>query len=171
VFVGTFSIVGYASGSERQQGIHGERWFPVRFGVPLWLRSGTVVRADFDVDAKFGALSLTVTPPLVFRTSLQAATAYVAGHRQGSVVFVIQSPGWYSLMHDATPVGGPRCPRQRSMAEIIVGSSDCPTYDVSYRVVWRLANASVATAGLPRLNVPRPNERLVTQYIGASAIP
>lgn len=166
VFVGAFSIVGYASGSERQQGFHGERWFPLRFGVPIWLQSGTVVRADYDVNAKFGALSLTVAPPLMFRTSLQAATAYVAGHRQGSVAFVIQSPGWYSLVNNTTPIGGPRCPRQRSMAEIMIGSSDCPTFDVSYRVVWRLTDAAQTASGVPRLAVPRPNETLVTRHIG-----
>jgi hypothetical protein len=166
VFVGAFSIVGYASGSERQQGFHGERWFPLRFGVPLWLPAGAAVRADYDIDAKFGALSLTVTPPLVLRTSLQAATAYVPGRRQGSVLFVIQSPGWYSFVNDTTPIGGPRCPRQRSMAEFIVGSSDCPTYDVSYRVVWRLADAARTPSDVPRLAVPRPNETLVTRHIG-----
>lgn len=165
VLVGAFSIVGYASGSERQQGFHGERWFPLAFGMPLWLPAGSIVQADYDIDAKFGALALTVTPPLVFRTSLQAATFYVAGRRQGRVAFVIQSPGWYSLGHDTTPISGPLCPRQRSMAEIMIGSSDCPTYDVSYRVVWRLADRQGLARDLPRLNVPRPHETLATAYI------
>jgi hypothetical protein len=171
VFAGIFSVVGYASGSERQEGFHGERWFPLAFEVPLWLPAGAVVRADYDIDAKWGSLSLTVTPPLVFRSSLQAATAYVSGRRQGSVLYVIQHPGWYSLVHDTTPLGGPRCPKERTMAQIMIGSSDCPTYDVTYRVVWRLADATALAAGLPRLDVPRPNEKLVTLYIGAAAIP
>jgi hypothetical protein len=171
VFVGAFSIVGYASGSERQQGFHGERWLPLAFGVPLWLPAGSVVRADYDIDAKWGSLSLTVTPPLVLRTSLQAATAYVSGRRRGGMLFVIRHPGWYRLMHDTTPLGGLLCPRQRSMAQIMIGSSDCPTYDVSYRIVWRLADVAALVSGLPRLDVPRPNEALVTHYIGASAIP
>ena len=55
------------------------------------------------MDATFGALSLTVAPPLVLRTPLQAATAYVAGKRTGSVLFVAQTPGWYTCP-DARPL-------------------------------------------------------------------
>jgi hypothetical protein len=165
VIAGAFSIVGYASGNERLWGFYGERWFPLRFGLPMWLPSGTAVRADYVVDAKFGSLSLTVWPPVLLRTSLQAATAYVPGRRQGSVLFVIQSPGWYSLNNNATSIGGPRCPRERSLAEIVVGSRDCPAYDVSYRVVWRLVDAQRVPATVPRLTVPRPNEALVSRHI------
>ena len=47
---------------------------------------------------------------------------------------------------------------------MLIGSSDCPTYDVSYRVVWRLAELGRAAPDTARLNVPRPNEKLVTKY-------
>lgn len=165
LYAGVFSLVGYASGQERQQGFSSERWFPLQFGAPVWIAAGRAVQADFEVDARFGALSLTVWPPVVLRTSMQAATAYVAGRRSGSVLFVVGNSGWYSLHTDPTPVGGARCPRQRGMAEVLIGSSDCPTYDVSYRVVWRLADPGRTAADVPRLHVPRPHEPLATTYI------
>jgi hypothetical protein len=162
---GAFSLVGFEYRSQRQEGIGSTSWFPIRLGIPIWLAAGGAVEADFDVDARFGAVTFTVTPPLFLRTSLQSATAYVEGRSRGRVLFVAQTPGWYSFYSDPTPVGGPRCRGpDTTMLDIFKGSRDCPTYDVSYTVTWRIADPHRAPA-TARLAVPRPYEKLVTTRI------
>jgi hypothetical protein len=121
---------------------------------------------DFDVDAKFGAVTLTVTPPIWLRTSLQAATAYVEGRRAGSLLFIAEAPGWYSFDAEPTANGGPRRGKPSlDLHRMIVGDRDCPVYDVSYSVTWRVAGNQDFARAVPRLKVPRPNGMLVTLRI------
>jgi len=134
--------------------------------MPVWLNERQGITADFDVDAKFGAVTLTVTPPIWLRTSLQAATAYVEGRRAGSLLFIAEAPGWYSFDAEPTANGGPRRGKPSlDLHRMIVGDRDCPVYDVSYSVTWRVAGNQDFARAVPRLKVPRPNGMLVTLRI------
>jgi hypothetical protein len=166
VLTGIVTVVGYEAGSETQTGATRTSILPVDIGIPVWLREGQGVTADFDVDARFGAVTLTVAPPIWLRTSLQAATAYVEGKRAGSVLFIAQAPGWYTFESRSSPLGGPRCSKpELDLKRIIVGDRDCPTYDVRYSVTWRIAGEEALAGSAPRLSVPRPNGKLVTLRI------
>jgi hypothetical protein len=166
LYGGAVTLIGYESGSERHQGWSTTYWFPVAFRLPvIWLHAGDAVRADYDVDAPYGALAIDVAPPLILKTSLQTATAYVEGQRSGSVMFIAQTPGWYVFWATPSVLGGPRCPEPPDLAKSFLGLSKCVGYDVTYRVTWRLTDAREAHAGVPRLTVPRPNEKLVTLRI------
>lgn len=162
--VGAVSLVGFEYRSQRQTGFTGTSWFPFQVGMPIWLNAGGAVQADYDVQADFGAVMLSVAPPLVLKTSLQTATAYVEGKRAGSVLFVAQAPGWYSFWASPTPNGGPRCRGPNTtISDVMIGSSACPTFDVTYTVTWRMADAQRTATS--RLYVPRPHETLVTTRI------
>jgi hypothetical protein len=162
---GAVSLIGFEYRSERQTGFTGTSWFPLRLGMPIWLNAGGAVRADYDVQADFGAVILSVAPPLVLKTSLQTASAYVEGKRAGSVLFVAQTPGWYSFSASPTSNGGPRCRGPNTtISDVMIGSAACPTFDVTYTVTWRMADAQQAPA-TSRLYVPRPHETLVTTRI------
>lgn len=156
---GVVTIVGYQSETGSQYGFSSTSWFPVKLTVPVWLDAGSAVEADYEVDATNGSAVLVVGPPLLMRSSpLQRAVVYVSGKRSGSVTFISQAAGWYSLNASPSPIDGPRCPRQRGMAETMIGSSDCPTYVVSYKVTWRLTNARAAPAGTARIVIPTSAE-------------
>jgi hypothetical protein len=80
---------------------------------------------------------------------------------------VAPTAGWYSFWSDPSPLGGPRCHgKDVRMADILIGRSDCPAYDVSYRVHWHKTDAHRPAAGALRLTVPRAHESLVTARIG-----
>jgi hypothetical protein len=165
LYGGAITLIGYQSGTERHQGWSTTRWFGLDVRLPvIWLDAGDAVRGDYEVEAPFGSLTLSVAPPLILRTSLQTATAYVEGQRRASVAFVVQEPGWYVFWASPSVIGGPRCPGGTNLAKAFLGLSECPGYEVSYRVTWRIAEARHA-AGLPRMNVPRRNETLVTLRI------
>jgi hypothetical protein len=163
---GMVSFVGYEARTERQAGATRTSTFPIEVGIPVWLRAGQAIRADFDVDARFGAVTLTVAPPLWLRTSLQSATAYVEGRRSDAVLFMVQAPGWYTFKAEPTSIGGPRCgPKSLDLKHIVIGDAQCPVYDVSYRVTWRLAAEQDFGRPLARLEIPRPNGTLVVLHI------
>ena len=126
-------------------------------GLPVvWLRQGSAIRADYAVDAEFGALELRVSTPL----RMQSATANVAGRRHGSVLFVAQTAGFYSYGLDPTPVGGPRChPPGTTMLQVVVGDSKCPTYKLRFKVSWHLANAADTAGATARIAIPAKSER------------
>jgi hypothetical protein len=164
---GAISVIGYESDSTSQQGAMRTRILPLSLRLPVWLAAGQAVRADYEVDARFGAVTFTVAPPLVLRTSLQAATAYVEGRRSGSVVFTAQAPGWYTVRSDASPLGGPRCGSPSlSPRDLLIGRPDCPIFDVNYSVTWHLAGSAAASTGaMARLAIPPPHGTLVTVRI------
>ncbi len=140
LFTGLVTFVGYEATTERQVGASRTTIFPVEFRLPVWLQERQAIRADFDVDARFGAVILRVKPPLWLSTPLQSAVAYVEGKRAGSVLFVAEAAGWYNFEAEGSPNGGPRCgPPYLDAKHIIFGDSKCPTYDVTYRVTWRIA--------------------------------
>lgn len=162
---GAVTLIGYESGWERHQGWSTTFWFPIAFRLPVaWLPAGGAMRADYEVDAPHGSLAIDVAPPLILKTSLQTATAYVEGKRHGSVLFVAQTPGWYVFWSTPSVLGGPRCAETPNLAKHLAGTTSCVGYEVGYRVVWRLADPH-RNAGIPRLDVPRPNETLVTLRI------
>ena len=165
---GAFTLIGYEAQTKSQRGATSTRTgWATRFGVPVWLAEGRAIQADFDVDARFGAVLLRVAPPLPLRTSLQSAVAYVEGKRAGSVTFVAEAAGWYTFEADPTPLGGPRCGKPELDARrMLIGDPDCPIYDVSYQVTWRLAGDGAASRGAPRLSIPRPHGKLATLRIG-----
>jgi hypothetical protein len=170
LLTGAVTFVGYEAKTQSQTGAVRTSYWPISFGMPaVWLEAQQGIRADFAVDASFGAVAFTVAPPLPLRTSLQAATAYVEGKRAGSVLFVAGAPGWYTFKADPSPLGGPRCGSpELSLHNMVIGNPKCPAYDVSYSVTWQLAlqrDPGVAHA-LPRLTVPGPNGMLVTLRIG-----
>jgi hypothetical protein len=163
---GAISVIGYESDSTSQQGAMRTRILPLSLRVPVWLAAGQAVRADYEVDARFGAVTFTVAPPLVLRTSLQAATAYVEGRRNGSVLFTAQAPGWYTVRSDASPLGGPRCGSPSlSPRDLLIGRPDCPVFDVNYSVTWHLAGSAASTGAMARLAIPPPQGTLVTVRI------
>ncbi|NVO17684.1 MAG: hypothetical protein HXX10_26975 [Rhodoplanes sp.] len=135
---------------------------------PVWLPTGGAVRADYEVDAELGSVAVSVSPPLLLKTSLQTATAYVAGRRSGSIVFVAREAGWYRFWSDATPIFGRRCHAPgASMVDIITGSDGCSSYKARYKVAWHLAGrAEPAAAGHVTIPIPAPNEKLATVRIG-----
>lgn len=164
---GVVTIIGYHSETGSQHGFSSVSWFPVDLSMPVWLDAGGAVRADYEVDAPQGSALLGVGPPLPMRSSLlQKAVVWVSGKQSGSITFVSQAPGWYFMDAAPSPLGGPRCPRGRSLAETMIGSSDCPTYVVSYRVIWRLTSARATSAGTARIAIPRSGEDLATLHIG-----
>lgn len=163
---GVVTFVGYEARSETLVGAGRSSTFPIEVVMPVWLAEGQAIRADFEVDAAFGSVSLRVAPPLWWRTPLQAATAYVEGKRSGSILFVAGAPGWYMLEAEPSAIGGPRCgPAHLDLKHIVIGDPKCPVYDVNYRVTWHLAAAQDLTGALPRLQVPRANGTLATLHI------
>jgi hypothetical protein len=165
LLTGAVTLVGYASATKAQSGAVSTSTWSMSFGVPVvWLGAQQAIRADFDVDARFGAVTLTVAPPLPLRTSLQAATAYVEGTRTGSVVFVAEAPGWYTFSAEPSPLGGPRCGTPGlSLRNMLAGNPDCPVYDVRYSVTWHLAQGQAHAVA--RVSVPRPNGQLAVVRI------
>jgi hypothetical protein len=163
VLTGFVTFIGYEARAEKLIGATRTSVFPVEIGIPVWLNERQGIAADFDVDARFGAVTLTVAPPIWLRTSLQAATAYVEGRRSGSVLFIAEAPGWYSFDADPTPNGGPRCGKPSlDLKRMLIGDQNCPAYDVSYSVTWRIAGEQDFARVAPRLKIPRPNGMLVT---------
>ena len=160
LLTGAVTLVGYASATKTQSGAVSTSTWSMSFGVPaVWLSAQQAIRADFDVDAKFGAVTFTVAPPLMLRTSLQAATAYVEGKRAGSVLFVAEAPGWYTFAAEPSPLGGPRCGTpDLNLRDMVAGRPDCPVYDVRYSVTWHLAKDKAHAVA--RVSVPRPNGQL-----------
>ena len=158
---GAATSIGYERASKSQSGISTTATWGTSVGLPMvWLSAGQAIRADYAVEARFGSVMLTVAPPLFWRTSLQAAAAYVEGTRTGSLLFIAEGSGWYGFEAEPSPQGGPRCGTP-GLTRIIVGKAGCPTYDVSYRVTWRLASRDdVAGSGLARLAVPGPYGKL-----------
>jgi hypothetical protein len=116
------------------------------------------------VEARFGAVALTVRPPLVLATPLQAATVYVEGTRSGSALFVPEAAGWYRFEADGSPLGGPRCGTP-SLTRAFIGDPQCPTYDVTYRIIWRLADRDTHGSGMSRLVVPARHGKLAVLRI------
>jgi hypothetical protein len=167
LITGTVTFVGYEAKSAKLVGATRTSWWPVNVGVPVWLNERQAIRGDFEVDARFGAVMLTVAPPLWLRTSLQAATAYVEGKRAGSVLFVAEAAGWYTFAAEPSANSGRRCGVPAlDLKRMIVGDADCPVYDVAYGVTWRLASVRDLVANaFPRLHIPRPNGRLATLRI------
>ena len=163
LLTGAVTSIGYQSATTSQSGAARSTPWSMNLSVPVpvWLGAQQAIRADFDVEARFGAVTLTVAPPLGLRTSLQAATAYVEGARQGSILFVPEASGWYTFHVDASPLGGPRCGTPGlSLKRIVIGEPACPSYDVTYRVHWHIADRQEAGQGLTRLGVPGPNGKL-----------
>jgi hypothetical protein len=163
---GAITLIGYESRTAEAHGIVADNsgLQSLFSGLPVvWLRQGSAIRADYDVDAEFGALELWVSTPL----RMQSATANVAGKRKGSVLFVAQSAGFYSYRLDPTPIRGPRChPPGTTMLQVIIGDSNCPTYKLRYKVTWRLAT-SADTAGAPaQIAIPAESEKSIYIPIG-----
>jgi hypothetical protein len=167
LFTGAVTIIGYERFSASQSGAVSTRILPFSVRTPgMWLSVRQAIQADFDVDARFGAVTMTVSPPLILRTSLQAATAYVEGKRTGTILFVPEAAGWYTFYADASPLGGPRCGTPGlNLRDMTIGRPDCPVYDVSYSVTWRLADSHDASAHAARVNVPRPNGKLAVVWL------
>ena len=166
LFSGAVTIVGYETDTKSQSGAVSTSAWAFSVGLPVWLNARQAIRADFDVDARFGAVTMTVAPPLMLRTSLQAATAYVEGKRTGSILFVPEVPGWYTFSAASSPLGGPRCGTPGlNLRDMTIGRPDCPVYDVSYSVTWRLADSHDTSAQVARVNVPRPNGKLAVVRI------
>ena len=144
---GAIDIAGYEAASRRQLGWHGMSILPIALRAPVWLDQGEALRAEFDVEARHGALALVVRPAFARWTpALDAATAYLEGTRAGAVLFVAQAAGWYVFESDPSPNGGPRCPGGKTLKDAILGDRACPTYDVSYAVLWRHAGREEAQA-------------------------
>lgn len=164
---GAITIVGYQSETGSQHGFSSVSWFPVKLAIPVWLDAGGAIRADYEVDAPNASALLSVGPPLLLRSSsLHKAVVYVSGKRSGSITFIAQAPGWYSLDAAPSPIDGPRCSHPRSMAQAMIGSSDCPTYVVSYSVTWRLTNARATSDDTARVAIPRSGEGWSPLHIG-----
>jgi hypothetical protein len=163
---GAITVVGYESQSRKQMGFVGLGFGGFGLRHPVWLGAGEVIAADYEIDARFGAVALTVRPPLLLRANaLQAATAYVEGKRSGRVLFQAGAPGWYVFQTRPSPLGGPRCHKPNaSLQDLFAGDADCPTYDVSYRVTWRRAGRT-RDDGAARLTVPPPGGTLVTARV------
>jgi hypothetical protein len=170
LLTGAITLVGYETRKVEAAGMVADHsgWQTSFLALPaVWLSPGRAIRVDYDVAADFGALALDVSPPLLLKTPLQTATAYVAGQRSGSVLFVAKSAGFYRFYTDPTPIGGPRChPPGTTMLDIIKGQPDCPSYRMRYTVSWHLADPHDATVGLTRLSIPSPNETLAAIRIG-----
>lgn len=165
---GAVTLVGYEQRSTEGRGfVRDDTGIQTKFtGMPVWLPAGHAVRADYEVDAPFGSLAVSVAPPLFLRTSLQAATAYVEGRRSGSILFIAKEPGWYRFRTDASPIGGPRCRGPNTtMLDVMIGSAECPSYRVRYTVSWHLAGDAAAARSDTRLVIPAPNERLAVTHI------
>jgi hypothetical protein len=158
---GAVTAIGYERANASQSGMSASRTGETSVGMPLWwLAAGQAIRADYEIEARFGAVTLSVAPPLLLRTSLQVATAHVEGVRTGSILFVAATSGWYAFEAQPSPLGGPRC-GTASLTRAFAGEPGCPTYDVSYRVTWRLASHDdVARSDLARLVVPGPRGKL-----------
>jgi len=106
--------------------------------LPVYLRAGGAVRADYTVDAKVGSLYLVIMQPFIPKVK---ATAYVAGERRGSLVFVARRSGWYRFYADTSPVFGHTCHAPGTgMVDILTGRDGCPHYDIRYTVAWHLAD-------------------------------
>jgi hypothetical protein len=166
LFSGAVTIIGYETDTKSQSGAVSTSFWAFSVGVPIWLNARQAIRADFDVDARFGAVMMTVAPPLMLRTSLQAATAYVEGKRTGRILFVPEVPGWYTFSAAPSPLGGPRCGTPGlNLRDMTIGRPDCPVYDVVYSVTWRLADSHDPSAQVARVNVPRPNGKLAVVRI------
>lgn len=137
---GAVTLVGWESGNAVSRGMVVESSGLVStFGpLPVYLPAGRAVRADYTVDARFGALWLVVRQP--FWSKIRA-TAHVAGERRGSVVFVAREAGWYKVSADTSPTFGRTCHAPgTSMVDILTGRDGCPHYDVRWSVSWHLAD-------------------------------
>jgi hypothetical protein len=68
---GGVAAVGYERFTKAQNGFSGTKNGGLSVGLSLvWLGARGALRADFEVEARFGAVRLSVRPPLVFGTSL-----------------------------------------------------------------------------------------------------
>lgn len=156
LWIGAITVIGYESRTAEAHGVVADNSGLQSVGLPMvWLRQGSAIRADYEVDAAFGALELRVSTPLRVRS----ATANVGGKRHGSVLFVAQSAGFYSYGLDPTPIGGPRChPPGTTMLQVIVGDSKCPSYKLRFKVSWHLANAADTAGATARIAIPAKSE-------------
>jgi hypothetical protein len=166
LWTGAITMIGYESRSAEAHGMVADNsgLQSVFSGLPVvWLRQGSAIRADYDVDAEFGALEFSVATPLWRR----AAIGNVAGRRHGSVLFIAQSAGFYSYGLDPTPIRGPRChPPGTTMLQVMVGDSKCPTYRLRFKVTWNLANGADTTGAPARIMIPASNEKSIYVPIG-----
>ncbi|MBD0273485.1 MAG: hypothetical protein ICV73_16350 [Acetobacteraceae bacterium] len=86
------------------------------------------------------------------------ATAFVAGDKAGGILFVARQAGMYNVRSDPGVLGGRiSCPEKATVAGVLLPNPECPTYDVSFRVLWRRVERSqVASASgvLARVDIP-----------------
>jgi hypothetical protein len=166
LWTGAITLIGYESRSAEAHGMVADNsgLSSLFSGLPVvWLRQGGAIRADYDVDAEFGALELSVATPL----RLRAATANIAGKRQGSVLFVAQSAGFYSYHPEPTPIRGPRChPPGTTMLQVMIGDSNCPSYKLRFKVSWNLADVADTTGAPARIMIPAGHEKSIYVPIG-----
>jgi hypothetical protein len=163
---GAMTLVGYESGNAVSRGI-----FTESSGLgsdvtpfPVYLPAGRAVRADYTVDAKIGSLWLVIMQP--FWSSVRA-TAYVAGERSGSIVFVARTAGWYKFYVDPTPVFGHRCHKPgTTMVDILTGRDGCPGYDVRWSVAWHLADGRETGPSHVTVEIAGPDETVPHARIG-----
>ncbi|RAI41598.1 hypothetical protein [Rhodoplanes roseus] len=149
---GAVTLVGYERGNAVSRGLFVESsGLLSRFTMPpVYVPAGRALRADYTVDAKVGSLWVVIMQPF---WSKVRATAYVAGERSGSIVFVAETAGWYEFYVDPTPVFGHRCHTPGAdMVDILTGRDGCPRYDVRYTVSWHLADG--AETGPRHVTVP-----------------
>jgi hypothetical protein len=163
---GTITLVGYETGNVVSRGIAAESEGLGTFfrGFPVYLPEGHAIRADYDVDATVGSLYLVIMQPF---WSKVRATAYVAGTRRGSVVFVARTSGWYKFYADTSTTFGRSCHRpDASMVDVLTGRDGCPHYDIRYTVSWHLAAGSEAGPGHVTVPIAGPTEKTGSARIG-----
>lgn len=163
---GGVTLVGYGSGNAVSRGAFTESsgLITTFTGMPVYLPAGRAVRAEYTVDAKVGSLWLVIMQP--FWSSVRA-TAYVAGERSGSVVFVAKTPGWYRFYADPTTSFGRTCHKPgTSMVDILTGRDGCPHYDIRWSVAWHLADGRETGPDHVRVEIAGPDETVPHARVG-----
>ena len=159
-FLGLVSIVGVEwNPGVRSAGMTGAGWRTTRWAMSAWLDEGDALRADVRVRAPYGSVAVRVHPMAPPTLLPGGATAFVAGDKAGGILFVAPRAGMYNVRSDPGVLGGRiSCPEESAtIAGALLPGPDCPTYDVSFRVVWRrIERLRVASAPgvLARTRIP-----------------
>ncbi len=157
---GLVSIVGFEwNPGVRSSGFAAVGWKTSHWTMSAWLDEGDALRADVRVQAPYGSVAVRVRPIVSPLLLPDRATAFVAGDKAGGILFVARRAGMYNMRSDPGVLGGriSSCPEKATVAGVPLPSPECPTYDVSFRVLWRRVERSqVASASgvLARVDIP-----------------
>ena len=137
--------------------------------MSAWLNEGDALRADVRIQATYGSVALRVHPMVSPLLLPGRATVFVGGDKTGGILFVARRAGMYNVQSAPDVLSGRiSCPEKTTMADALLPSPACPTYDVSFRVLWRrIERSQVASAPglLARVDIPPFGSRGDTVFV------